>query len=235
MHLHLADYVLWFSSPVILAGVLLVMHKRRLDRAYACFFFYVALNIVCEPVLFLAYYSSYSVYYYAYYINLSINVVLSLAVFLELLNYAFAAHHQLRQIIQLMVWSSIGFVLAVALLRGHGIRSELGPLTGMLLYTDRLLRVAQCALLLLLFVFRTYLAISRRDFVFGIAFGFGLFAVMNLIVATGASRHGLVRLSILGTVNSVAYVIAALIWLGYALWGQVHPRPSPDTLIGAEG
>ena len=234
MHLYLADYLLWLSSPVIQLGVLFAISRRRLRHICPYFFLYTLLTVAAEPVLFLCQHASYTAYYYAYYANLLISIVLSFAVFLDVFNNAFSPRNQLRHMISLMFWSSIAFILAVAVLRGHGNASELRPLFDLVLFTDRLLRVAQCALLLLLFFFRKYVGISRRDFIFGIALGFGFFAVINMLETRGMHHGGFLQPT-LRISNSIAYLLTSWIWLGYALWGQVHPRPSPDTLIAAEG
>jgi len=231
VHLHLADYLLWFSIPVIQLGVLFAMSRRCLRHIYPYFFLYTLLSVVAEPVLFLCHYASYTAYYYAYYANLLISIVLSFAVFLDVFNNAFTLQHPMRHMIGLMFWSSLAFILAVLVLRDHRHFNN-GPISHLLLLTDRLLRVAQCALLLLLFFFRKYVGTSRRDFIFGVALGFGFFAIFNALVATISSRHVSFHQSTVSTTNAIGYLLTASVWLGYALWGSVQPRP---LLANAEG
>ena len=48
----------------------------------------------------------------------------------------------------------------------------------------------QCGLVFFLLLFSEYLGISRRSLLFGISLGFGLFAAINMLVATGMGNHG---------------------------------------------
>ncbi len=75
----------------------------------------------------------------------------------------------------------------------------------------------QCGLVFFLLLFSEYLGISRRNLLFGIALGFGLFASVNMLVASGLSHAGVVHVSVLRWINSAAYNLSALIWLGYTL------------------
>ncbi len=80
MHLSLADYVLWFTSPILQAGVLIGLFRRGLHRDYPYFFNYTILQVVSVPVLVSLYSRSYTAYYYSYYVNLGLSVLISFAV-----------------------------------------------------------------------------------------------------------------------------------------------------------
>ena len=82
----------------------------------------------------------------------------------------------------------------------------------------------QCGLVFFLLLFSEYLGISRRSLLFGISLGFGLFAAMNMLVATGMSAiHGILRQDTLRHINSAAYLVSCdhLVWL---YLGGSHPR-----------
>jgi hypothetical protein len=83
-------------------------------------------------------------------------------------------------------------------------------------------RVAQCALILLLFCFRKYLGISFSSMAYGIALGFGLFAATNMLVA-GITRFAGPSHMLLSQINSTAYLTASLIWLAYSMCGSTQP------------
>jgi hypothetical protein len=93
-----------------------------------------------------------------------------------------------------------------------------GQLTDILMLADRSLRLMQCGLVFFLLLFNTYLGIPHRSMLFGISLGFGFFAAVNMLVATGASQqHLVVRAAILSRINGGAYLMAVLIWVGYTL------------------
>jgi len=79
-------------------------------------------------------------------------------------------------------------------------------------------RLMQCGLVFFLLLFSEYLGIARRSLLFGISMGFGFFAAVNMLVATGMGHpHGILNQRTLRHINSVAYFVAVLIWLGYTL------------------
>ena len=65
--------------------------------------------------------------------------------------------------------------------------------------------------------FSEYLGISRRSPLFGISLGFGLFAAVNMLVTTAMTHHGILHQSTLRHINSEAYLLAIVLWLGYTL------------------
>jgi hypothetical protein len=85
-----------------------------------------------------------------------------------------------------------------------------------ILTTQRCVRIIQVGMVLFLLFFARYLGVSRRQYSFGIALGFGSFAVVELsLVASWVGDH-LNNLSV-NLVNMAAYNCALLVWLGYTL------------------
>jgi hypothetical protein len=78
-------------------------------------------------------------------------------------------------------------------------------------------------MVLFLVAFARYLGVSRKQHSFGIALGFGTFAVVELaLIASWAGDHlGSLTMSL---VNMSAYNLALLIWLGYT----VAPSPARE-------
>ena len=219
MHLHLIDYVMWFTSPLLQAAVMVTMFRRGLHRDYPYFFNYTVLGVVSDPILLVIHYSSYTVYYYAYYVNLALSILVSFAVLQEIFKDAFRPYEALRDMsVILFRWSTLVVALVAvmwAINAAH--KPDNGPVSDALLLADRSVRLMQCGLVFFLLLFSEYLGIARRSLLFGISLGFGFFAAVNMLVATGASHHGILRQSTLSSINSAAYMVAVLIWLGYAL------------------
>jgi hypothetical protein len=97
--------------------------------------------------------------------------------------------------------------------------SSSSPYVNWILSSVSAIRVVQIALILLLLLFRRYLGISRSNVVFGIALGFGLFALANLLIV-GVIRFVGVTGVIPGQINSLAYLVASVIWLIYMARGS---------------
>jgi hypothetical protein len=77
--------------------------------------------------------------------------------------------------------------------------------------------------------FARYLGVSRRQHSFGIALGFGTFAVVELAVIASWAGYHLSDVS-MSLVNMAAYNCALLIWLGYTL-AKSPAREAAATLL----
>jgi hypothetical protein len=219
MHLRLTDYVLWIATPLLQMGVLIAMIKRGLHRDYPYFFNYTILQVVGVPVLYIILTRSYSVYFYAYYFNVALSVLISFAILQEIFKDAFRPYEALRDLsVILFRWSALVVLLVGvmwAINSAH--RSDNGAIVDTILLAERSVRLMQCGLVFFLLLFSEYLGISRRSPLFGISLGFGLFAAVNMLVTTAMTHHGILKQSTLRHINSEAYLLAIVLWLGYTL------------------
>jgi hypothetical protein len=220
MHLHLTDYVLWIATPLIQMGVLIAMVRRGLHRDYPYFFNYTILQVVSVPVLYIIYTRSYPVFFYAYYVNIALSVLISFAVLQEIFKDAFRPYEALRDLsVILFRWSALVVLLVgvMVAINTNQAKSENGAIVDAILLAERSVRLMQCGLVFFLLLFSEYLGISRRSLLFGISLGFGFFAAINMLVATGMTHRGVLHQSTLRHINSEAYLVAVVIWLGYTL------------------
>jgi len=231
MHLRPTDYVLWIATPLLQMGVLIAMIKRGLHRDYPYFFNYTILQVVGVPVLYIILTRSYSVYFYAYYVNIALSVLISFAVLQEIFRDAFRPYEALRDLsVILFRWSALVVLLVGVMWAINGAhKSENGAVIDAILLAERSVRLMQCGLVFFLLLFSEYLGISRRSPLFGISLGFGLFAAVNMLVATAMTHHGVLKQSTLRHINSEAYLLAIVLWLGYAL----AAAPSKSNLVEA--
>ena len=80
--------------------------------------------------------------------------------------------------------------------------------------SQRCVRIIQVGMVLFLLFFAHYVGINRRQLSFGIALGFGSFAVMELIViCTWVGNH--LSGPAISLLNMGAYNSSLLMWLGY--------------------
>src|SRR5208283_6144746 len=169
-------------------------YRRGLQRDYPYFFYYTILSVVNEPVLYVALRGSYTLYYYGYWVSIALTALISFAVLNEIFQNAFRPYEALRDLsVILFRWSALVILLvAVMYAINSGNSADSGPITNTILLAERGVRLMQCGLVFFLLLFSEYLGISRRNPLFGIALGFGLFASVNMLVAVGLS-HGGVR------------------------------------------
>jgi hypothetical protein len=222
MHPTLFDYLLWFVTPIVQSAVLLAMHRRKLHSLYPRFFAYTILETSSVPILALLMHNSYTLYYYAYYVNLGVATIVSLAVLYETSLSAMRQNDRSLRVLQVL-WTAValcGFVVLVNLTAPY---HDKGTVSDAMLLTDRFVRILQIALLLGFILFSGTLRLSYRSFVFGIVLGFGFFATINTLVAVVGSHNRLVSSATFSRLNGLAYFVAVLIWLAYSSFGSEHP------------
>jgi hypothetical protein len=226
MHLRPLDYVLWGCGTVIQLGVLVAMYRRGLHRDYPYFFNYTVLQVLCEPTLFIVSRYSYAIYYWGYWLSVALSALISFAVLQEIFHEAFRPYEALRDLsVILFRWSALVVLLVGvmwAITAAHS--SQVDTITNGILLIQRSVRLMQCGLVFFLLLFSEYLGISRRHLVFGVALGFGIFASVGMLVAAAASHGSFVHASTLRQINSAAYIVSALIWLGYTAYAPVRSR-----------
>lgn len=218
MHYRLADYLLWIVTPTLQAGVLLAMYRRGLYRRYPAFLAYTILQVAAAFILAALAATSYTAYYFAYYCNLVLSIVISFFVLWEIVKHVLR-----RPKSKSLSWFAIlcAFVLLIGALGVFLTRESLSGefVTSSMMLSDRSLRLFQTVLIVALIFFSKALRLSRKSITFGLAVGFGLFAIVNMLVATALSQHGFLTSLALSKINSVAYLIAVFIWLFYVIFG----------------
>jgi hypothetical protein len=80
---------------------------------------------------------------------------------------------------------------------------------------DRSVRVMQCGLCFLLLILCRFLRNCRRQHVFGIALGFGIFASIELVLVSIVMYFGDSSVAIISLVKSAAYNAVTLLWIVY--------------------
>ncbi len=174
----------WFVGAAHLLLVVLMI-RRGLRRTFPTFFTYVLFQVVGFLAEILSRQLSYSAYFYVYWAAGVIGVGLGFAVIQEIFSNVFRPYDSLRELGGILFkWAALVLVL-VAVVSAAGGAQGAGPrLIQTILVLDRSVRVMQCGLVLFLFLFSGYLALSHRAHVFGIALGFGIFAAVDLLLMT---------------------------------------------------
>lgn len=219
MHHRLIEYLLWFAVPLLQAGIVVALLRRKLSRNYRYFFAYTVLQVATAIILAILAASSYTGYYYAYFVNLGLSVLVSFAVAGEILKTSLGRHRipapsGLFPILCLVVF----VIAALAMFLTTGMPHQ--PVTKLLLLSDRAVRIVQIGVLLLFVVFGAFLGAFRRTLVFGVGLGFGVFAVVNVLIGFALSSHRALTSVALSKINSIAYLVACTIWLLYAIYGS---------------
>jgi hypothetical protein len=97
---------------------------------------------------------------------------------------------------------------------------------------QRCVRIVQVGMVLLLLVFSQYLGLSRRQHSFGIALGFGSFAMVELaLIASWVGNH--LGNPWMSMVNMAAYNVTLIVWLAYVV-AKSPARSATSTLFQSQ-
>ena len=245
-------YALWVAHPVLQTAIAAIMFRRGLHRKFKFFFGYIVTQLVTFAVVFPAYWHNYSAGFYLYWVCDALSVAFGFAVIHEVFVDVFRFFHTLRDLgTVLFKWAGLVMLLVAGVVSVSTNSSEIAPWMQAIITSQRCVRIIQIGMVLFLLFFAHYVGVSRRQHSFGVALGFGSFAVVELLlICSWVGDHlGGTWVSIL---NMAAYNVSLLVWLGYVAvtrpardasmsllqpqrWEQSltdihHPLP-PDSLI----
>jgi hypothetical protein len=206
---------LWVAHPLLQGTLAAVILWRKLYRTFPFFFAYVVFQIIAFAVTFpFRADRFYQLFFNFYWFTTAISVVLGFLVIREIFLDVFRPYHTLRDLGSVLFkWAGLVMLMVAGVVAASARAGIDDPLVNAILTSQRSVRVVQCGLVLFLLVFARYLGVNWRQKSFGIALGFGAFALIELsLVAVGSHLSSQV---LPGLVNMTAYNLAILTWAGY--------------------
>jgi len=220
-----AFYVLWLMHPILQGGIAALMIRRGLLRHFKFFFAYIVTQLVSFAVLFPAYvWRSYDAAFYLSWCLNAVSVAFGFLVIHEIFVDVFKSFHTLRDLgTVLFKWAGLVMLLVAGVVSVSTNSSEIAPWMQAIITSQRCVRIIQVGMVLFLLFFAHYVGVTRRQHSFGIALGFGSFAVIELILICSWVGNHLSGPTI-SMVNMIAYNSSLMLWLGYV----VVKRPARD-------
>ena len=220
------SYPVWVvggAGNLLALGLIL---RRRLYREFPWFFSYVLFHTLETLVALLIYRyfgRTSSLYFYEYWVAQALGFCLRFAVIYEIFYHLLKPYEGLRRA-SAFVFRGVGVVLLVVAIwiAFAGPSNEPAWALAGAVVAERSINVVQCGLLLLLFLFASYFALTWRNYVFGIALGFGVIAAMELLASALATQSPFFANGIFGLLPRLSYDLAVIIWLAY----MASPEPS---------
>jgi len=209
-------YALWVAHPILQTVIAVMMFRRGQHRQFRFFFAYVVTQILTFAVVFPIRYN-YSAFFYLSWFSTAISVALGFKVIHEAFLDVFRPFHTLRDLgTVLFRWAGLVMLLVAGVVSLSTNSSHTVPWVQAILTAQRCVRIMQVGMVLFLLFFAHYLGVSRRQQSFGIALGFGTFAVVELgAIASWVGQHlGSFSISL---IDMAAFNCTLLIWLGYTL------------------
>lgn len=229
--LRLLWYYLWIAPHVLQLGVILAMVRRGVLRQFPMFSLYSGFEVFQFGALVgisVSHLHFSPAYDYAFSIGLALSNAIRFAVIYELFRHFFRRYPLLTGPGRLVFRGGTVVLLLVAV--GLAISAPSRSLSFLVNVTytlDRTVSVLQAGLLISLFLFSGWFALSWRSDAFGIALGLGVLATLELPLSAiwlhlGAFGNVLGNLVTMGIYHG-----CVLIWLFY-LWA---PEQSPKVAV----
>ena len=223
-------YALWIAQPVLQTAIAILMLRRGQHRAFKHFFAYVFTQILIFAVVFPASLHNYSAYFYISWFTTAISVALGFKVIHEAFLDVFRPFHTLRDLgTVLFKWAGLVMLLVAGVVSVSTRSADTAPWVQAIMTAQRCVRIIQVGMVLFLLFFARYLGVSRRQHSFGIALGFGTFAMVELALIATWAGYRLSDVS-MNLVNMGAYNLALFIWLGYT-FAKSPARDAAFTLL----
>lgn len=228
--LTLLYYTLWIAHPLLQLGIVAVMIQRKLHRKFPFFFGYLLIQLITFGLVFPAFWRSSSAVFYLYWGCDALSVAFGFAVIHEVFVDVFRSFHTLRDLgTVLFKWAALVMLLVAGVVSLSTHSTNLAPWMEAILTSQRCVRVIQVGMVLFLLFFSSYVGISRRQHSFGIAFGFGAYSIVELmLICSWVGKH--LADPWMSIVNMTAYNASLAVWIAYVA-SKSPAREASNTLL----
>ncbi|HKW17652.1 MAG TPA: hypothetical protein VJO35_09110 [Terriglobales bacterium] len=210
-------YYFWVAPHVLLAGVIWLSLRRRIPRSFPLFFANILYDLISFLVLFTLYiivkvpthqYRSMGVLY------TGLSIPFRLGVLYEIGKDVLRNRpHSAARLRPLLRWSFALLLLAAAASAGTQAYAGAEKLQNVFLSMELLWSLFACGAVLVLFAVTQHRYWSSYGA--GIAFGFGVFAAVNLASSAFRAKLGTGGNMTISTIQMAGYHACVLIWLIY--------------------
>lgn len=222
-----ATYYLWVAPHLLLAAYLICLLRRKLQGQLPIFLAYVVFELVQFLTLFIIFLHRpfpTSVYRWALVFSNGINSILELAVIYELANELLLSRSSLASILRPILRA----ILAISILAAAGTSGALSGVsvervTNIFETLDFSSSLILAGMLLALFIFARALRISWRNWVAGVALGFGISACIDLASAALRAGFGTRAFIPVDVTQMAAFHGCVVIWLISLLLSDRRP------------
>jgi hypothetical protein len=218
-------YGLWIMHPLLQTGIAAFMLRRGLLKQFKFFFAYILTQIVGFAILFPAFvWRSYDALFYLYWASNAVSVTCGFLVIHEVFVDMFKFFHTLRDLGSVLFkWAGLVMLLVAAVVSVSANSPHMSPWIQAIITSQRCVRIIQVGMVMFLLFFAQYVGVSRKQHSFGIALGFGTFAIIELIlICSWVGNHlGDPWMSI---INMTAYNVSLTVWISYV----AVKRPARD-------
>jgi hypothetical protein len=225
--------ILEFIPSCLLIVLLGLLVRRRVYATIPCFFAYAAFAVGADVARFVSHSHQYP-YYLTYWITEAGYDVLGILVM-------FAVVRTVLGNVTRAWWVRLVFPavliagVAMSLARTDAVPSRIVGLSSYIVAGEIAVRFVQVIVFAGLVTLVPLLGLRWRQYSFGVATGFGIYATVMLLTTTKFSDFGTRFKLLWGWTSVVAYSVAVLIWIWFFSVPQKAETPSPDLSAPSRG
>ncbi|QHS53304.1 hypothetical protein [Edaphobacter sp. 12200R-103] len=225
-----------YLEPILCAMVLSFLLRSKEVRNYIYLVSLLCVKImssaICLPVLYLAgggrqvieKHLAYQIYFYAYWLSYALEAILSLLVIYSIFKLAMAPLRGLQTLgILIFRWVA---VISVAVAMGVAFSPHITGIKFMVSMITQLQQTSSiltlCLLLFVCFAIRP-MGLSHGSRIFGVSFGLGFLATINLVDSAWLS-HSSDMSSMINIINGIAICLTLTIWSAYFAFPEPKRR-----------
>jgi hypothetical protein len=174
------------------------------------------------------------VYFYAYWIQEAVCWVLGFALISEIYANLLSEYAVLQKLGTVLFWIMGLALVSVALGTAFSVpSSDRYYVLQTMLTLERSVRIVQCGLLVVLFVFASFFGLSWKNYLFGIALGYAIFLSMELAAVAVRAHVGNSLNKLFNWLQLISYNVGVLVWTFYVVkrWRVEDLRLMPKTQL----
>jgi hypothetical protein len=225
-----AVYAFWLVLPPLQAALAYRLWGRKFYRQYPVFFAYTLEQLIRFATLFYLYQKNLEYAYDQSFAALqTIEAALQIGIICELFSDVLQPYKGVRRFgPPILRGASIFFLFLAILAAVFSSKPDSYVFLSRLFLMARSVEIVQGGLLLILLLTSLVLALQWKPQTLGIAVGFGLFTMVNLITYSIHSRLGIPANNILSLVSNAAYDVAVVLWIR-TFFTEVKSAPPPES------
>ncbi len=225
---------MWYVPTLPLLALLCLLLRRRAYHTFPCFLAYVVFGVAADAARFLVR-GRPSLYSWIYWTTEAGYGILGILVMYEVLSAILGGLTRIwwaRLIFPALVIA--GFSLSLA--RADALPTHSGrSLAFYIMVGEIAVRLVQVFIFAGLVTLVPLLGLKWRQYPFGVAMGFGLYATIALLTTTSFSDFGTRFTFLWSVVSLVAYSVAVLIWIWFFSVPQKAQTPSSELSAPSPG
>ena len=213
-------------TPIPCLLMLFVIFRRKLYREIPWFTILLFETVVASVIFLVIWqFGTWNQYFVTSWVERGVTVVLDFMVILDIVRSLFGGYPSLRRLlVSVLVFAGIALVVIAVSTAPFSLQqfSEQNTRAPFILTVDRGLSMVQTGLIVALFGVSWFLGLSWRNYLFGIPFGYGLYATSRLyLVALFMTVPPFFAKVMIAT--AVSAMLMQIVWLSYFL----VPDPVP--------